>query len=124
MLDKLKSMTALASLLKDRERIQQITERVKQVSENVRASGEAGGGVVRVVVNGQMKLLQVDLAPALVAGMHSDERTRELAGNLICQATAEAQQSAQARMKDVIAKEMRDLGLPEDMGDFSKLLGG
>ena len=73
-----------------------------------------------MTVNGQMKVLEVELTPALVAGMAADERTRELAGSLIADAVNQATATAQVMMKTVIDKESRDLGLP----DLGESLGG
>src|SRR3954468_12934678 len=113
MFDKLKTMGAVAALLKDKDKLREIGARLKQRAEEVRASGEAGGGAVRVTVNGQMKVLEVELTPALVAGMAADERTRALAGSLIDDAVNSAITAAQHAMKSVIEKEGRELGLPE-----------
>jgi len=118
--DKLKTMGAVASLLKDKDKLREIGARLKQRAEEVRASGEAGGGAVRATVNGQMKVLEVELTPALVAGMAADERTRELAGTLIADAVNQATATAQIMMKTVIDKESRDLGLP----DLGESIGG
>ena len=109
-------MGAVAALMKDKDKLREIGARLKQRAEEVRAAGEAGGGAVRVTVNGQMKVLEVDLAPALVAGMAADERTRALAGSLIADAVNHATSTAQLMMKTVIDKESRDLGLP-DLGE-------
>src|SRR3954470_11581916 len=116
MLDKLKAMGAVASLLKDKDKLREIGARLKQRAEEVRAAGEAGGGAVRVTVNGQMKVLEVSLTPALVSGMAADERTRALAGSLIGDAVNSAIVAAQHAMKSVIEKEGRDLGIP-DLGE-------
>ncbi len=121
MFDKLKAMGAVASLLRDKDKLKATTERVKQVSESVRASGEAGGGVVRVTVNGQMKLVGVEIGPALAAGMAADDRTRELAGNLICQAADEAMRAARDKMTEIIRREARELGLPDDPEGLSRM---
>jgi DNA-binding protein YbaB len=120
MFDKLKTMGAVASLLKDKDKLREIGARLKQRAEEVRASGEAGGGAVRVTVNGQMKVLEVELTPALVAGMAADDRTRELAGSLVADAVNQATATAQVMMKAVIDKESRDLGLP----DLGESIGG
>lgn len=121
MLDKLKMMGALASLMKNKDQLRTAGERIKSAAEATRGSGEAGGGAVRVTVDGKMKVVEVDLQPALVAGMAADERTRKLAGDLIAEATNTAMASAQAKMKVVLDKEARELGLPE-MPDLGGLL--
>jgi DNA-binding protein YbaB len=121
MFDKFKAMGAVASILRDKEKLKATTERVKQVSETVRATGDAGGGVVRVTVNGQMKLVSVEIAPALVSGMVADDRTRSLAGNLICEASDKAMATAREKMTEVIRREARDLGLPDDPEALSRM---
>jgi DNA-binding protein YbaB len=121
MFDKLKAMGAVAAILRDKEKLKATTDRVKQVSETVRAAGDAGGGVVRVTVNGQMKLVSVEIAPALAAGMAADERTRALAGNLICEASEKAMLAAREKMTEIIRREARELGLPDDPEALSRM---
>lgn len=118
--DKLKAMGAVAGLLKDKEKVREIGARIRDRAEQTRASGEAGGGAVRVTVDGRMRVLEVELTPALVAGMAADEQTRELAGNLVAEAVNAANATAQVMMKTVIEKEARELGL----GDLGEQLGG
>lgn len=116
MFDKLKAMGAMAALLKDKDKLKGIADRVKQRAEETRASGESGGGAVRVTVDGRMRVLEVALTPALVSGMAADDRTRALAGSLIADAVNDALRTAQLMMKTVIEKETRELGLP-DLGE-------
>lgn len=123
MLDKLKAVGAIAGLLKDREKMQQAAERVRAVSETVRAVGEAGGGAVRVTVNGQMKLLSVEFSPAISRHMGMDGTVQDQAGRLVCEASERAMAVARERMSEVIRKEVRDLGLPEDFEGLARLLG-
>lgn len=118
MFDKLKTMGTMAALLKDKERVKEIATRVKDKAEAVRVTGESGAGAVRVTMDGRMRVLNVELQPALVMGMAADERTRELAGNLIAEAVNNANAAAQAAMKTVLQREAKDLGLP-DMPDLA-----
>lgn len=122
MFDKLKAMGAMASLLKDKDKLREAGDRIKQRAEEVRASGEAGAGAVRVTVNGKMRVLEVELTPALASGMAADERTRVLAGSLIADAVNAATATAQLMMKTVIEKEARDMGLGDIGGTISGLL--
>lgn len=124
MFDKLKALSTVAALLKDKDKISQATQRVKQLSADLRCMGEGGGGSVRVTCNGQMKLIAVELAPTLAAGMAADNRTRELAGNLIIEATDKAQAIAKERMTEIIRKEAKALGLPDTPEGLQTLLGG
>ncbi len=122
MFDKFKAMSTMAALMKNKDQLKAAGERVKAKSQEIRATGEGGGGAVRVTVSGQMKVLAVELQPALVSGMAADDRTRELAGNLIAEAVNNANQSAQMQMKALIEKEAKELGLPDLPGDITGLL--
>jgi DNA-binding protein YbaB len=123
MFDKLKAMGAMAALFKDKDKLRAAGQRIREKSEAVRAEGEGGAGAVRVTVNGQLKVVAVELTPALVMGMAADERTRELAGDLIAQAVNAANASAQVHMKAIIDREARELGLPGLPEEVSGLLG-
>ncbi len=122
MFDKIKAMGAMAALLKDKERLRESAQRIKLRAAEVRAEGESGGGAVRATVDGTMRVLKVDMQPALVAGMAADERTRELAGTLIADAVNAAIRNAQESMKVVMAREAKDMGLPDLPGDLGSLL--
>jgi DNA-binding protein YbaB len=120
MFDKLKAMGAAASLLRDRDRLKAAGERLKRGAVDVRATGEAGGGAVRVTANGRLRIVAIDMTPALIAGMAADERTRRLAGSLIADAVNDALDKAQEQMQAQIAREAEDLGL----GSLAADLGG
>lgn len=123
MFDKLKAMGAMASLLKDKDKLRAAGDRIKAAAQATRATGEGGAGAVRVTVDGKMKVITVELQPALVSGMAADERTRDLAGSLIAEACNNAMASAQAKMQVVIEKEAQALGLPGLGGELAGLLG-
>lgn len=123
MFDKLKAMGAVAALMKDKDKIRAAGDRIKNASAAIRAVGEGGGGAVRVTMDGRMKVLGVELQPALAAGMAADDRTRLLAGTVIADAVNAAAASAQAQMRTVLEREARELGLPEMPPDLAGLLG-
>jgi len=120
MFDKLKAVQAIGSLMKNKEQLAEAGERVKAQMESLRVEGEAGSGACRAVVNGKMKLLDLTLEPALLAGMAVDEKTRELATALIKDAINDATKKAQERVQMIIAKEADALGL----GDLAPQLSG
>jgi DNA-binding protein YbaB len=122
MLDKFKMMGLAAQFLKDKDKFKAAGQRIKEQSQQVRATGEGGAGAVRVTVTGQMKVVNVELTPALVMGMAADDKTRALAGDLIAEAVNNANAAAQAKMKAIIDKEAKDLGLPEIPSDITGLL--
>jgi DNA-binding protein YbaB len=116
MFDRFKQMGALASLLQNKDKLKEAGARIKEKAAEIRAIGEGGAGAVRVVVDGRMKVLSVELTHALATGMANDDRTRELAGSLIADAVNAAQASAQEMMRTIIEREAGELGLGE-LGD-------
>lgn len=120
MLDKLKAMQALGSLMKNKEQLAEAGERVKAKMDALRVEGQAGGGACRAIVNGKMKLIDLTLDPSLLAGMAVDEKTKELATALIKDAINDATENAQRQVQQIIAKEADDLGL----GDMAPQLSG
>ncbi|MFK7885179.1 MAG: YbaB/EbfC family nucleoid-associated protein [Phycisphaerales bacterium] len=123
MFDQLKAMQSVASLLKNKEQLAEAGERIKAKTETLRVTGEAGGGACRATVTGRMNVVDLTLDPALLAGMSVDEKTRELATNLIKDAVNDAMSKAQDQVKAMIAREAEDLGLPGMSGQLSGLLG-
>lgn len=113
MFDKLKAMSAIAGLMKNQDKIKDSLAKVKEQMGVVRIDGQAGGGAARATVNGQMRVLSVELSPALLAGMAADDRTRELAAGLIAEAVNDALSQARSKLAEAIEKESRELGIPE-----------
>lgn len=63
-----------------------------------------------------MKVLEVNLAPALVAGMAADNQTRVLAGNLIAEATNEAITLARRKLKEEVNEKRENWEFPNSQG--------
>lgn len=123
MFDKLKAMGALAGLLKDKDRVRAAVERVKARAEEIRAEGQAGGGAVRAVASGKLRIVSIEIAPALASGMAVDEKTRRLAGDLIAEAVNGALAAAGEQIGAEVRREAKDLGLEEFAGSLGGLGG-
>lgn len=123
MFDQLKAMQSVASLLKNKDQLAAAGERIKARTDALRVTGEAGGGACRATVTGRMTVVDLTLDPALLSGMAVDEKTRELATNLIKDAVNDALEKAQEQVKSMIAKEAEALGLPGVSDQLSGLLG-
>lgn len=123
MFDQLKAMQAVAGLMKNKEKLGAAGERIKAKTDAMRVTGEAGGGACRVTVTGRMVVTDLTLDPALLAGMSVDEKTRELATGLIKDAVNDAMKKAQAQVKDLIAREAEELGLPGLSDQLGGLIG-
>tara|TARA_R110000782_G_scaffold19140_11_gene52343 strand:- start:4322 stop:4693 length:372 start_codon:yes stop_codon:yes gene_type:complete len=123
MFDQLKAMQAVAGLMKNKEKLGEAGERIKAKTDAMRVTSEAGGGACRATVSGRMVVTDLVLDPALLAGMSVDEKTRELATNLIKDAVNDAMRKAQEQVKELIAREAEELGLPGMSDQLSGLLG-
>jgi len=123
-LDNMRAMGALAALLKDRGKLEERARLLKEELADLRAEGQAGGGAVRVVATGDMRVHSVHVEPAVLAGMAADERSASMAQDLIAQATNDALSRAQSAARDTIARHAADMGLPPDLvGSFGAAAG-
>lgn len=123
MFDQLKAMQAVAGLLKNKEKLGEAGERIKARTDAMRVTGQAGGGACRATVSGRMVVTDLVLDPALLAGMSVDEKTRDLATSLIRDAVNDAMVKAQEQVKELIAREAEELGLPGMSDQLGGLLG-
>jgi DNA-binding protein YbaB len=110
MFDNMKMMAALAGLMKNKDKLKDAGDRVKAKAEALRVTGESGGGAARATVTGAMRVVAVELSGPLVLGMAADDKTRGLAASLIAEAVNEALRQAQAKMKEAIDLEAKELG--------------
>lgn len=124
MFDKFKAMGAVAGLMKNQDALKQAAGRVREKMERTTVSGEAGSGAARATVTGTLKVVSVELSPALVGGMNADERTRQLASSLIADAVNEAMKQAQLKIKEAIDVETKALGLEGMLPDLAALTSG
>ena len=120
MFDQFKTMGALGGLLKNKEKLAQASARVKQTLDDRPATGESGGGAVRVMVGSSMTVLRIEIAPAVVAGMGTNPQTHGQVESLITDATNDALKAAQDRLREAVEREARELGI-DGLGEY---LGG
>jgi len=93
----------MKNLQKMQETMQQLQEKMKTIS----AVGSAGGDLVKVTVNGQMEVLQVELAPECV-----DPRDVPMLADLVRLAANDAMARVKEKMKDELGPLGQGLGLP------------
>lgn len=128
MFDQMRALGAITSLMKDRQKLADSAARVKERLEAARVQGTAGEGAIVVTMSGAMRVVGVHVEPAMASAFSADEASRNLAQDLIAQATNDAMAKAQAVAREAIAEEARALGLPEELssqlgGPFSSALG-
>jgi len=122
MFDQMKALGSIASLLKDKQKLQDMGREFESRLERISITGSSGGGAVRVTVSGKLRVTDVFLDPALVVGMTAGEGGQAMAQSLIQDATNDALLQAQMRVKDEAQRMSQELGLP-DVPGLSRLLG-
>lgn len=123
MLDQMKALGALAGLMRNKERLEEIASEFKARLETIDAEGSAGGGAVRVRVSGKMRVTSVHVDPAAIAGLETGDGGRAMVEALISQATNEALSRAQERVQSEARRMAQDLDLP-DIPGLDRLIGG
>lgn len=123
MFDQIKALGSLAGLMKDKERLRGIAEGFREKIGEFRVTGAAGGGAVRVMMTGHLRVLDVFLDPALVAGLGAGEGGRAMAQALIRDAINDALTQAQAMVHAEADRQARELGLP-GLGAIGGMVGG
>ena len=122
MFEQFKAMGALAGLMKDKDKLRQTADEFRERLERISVTGSAGGGAVRVTVTGKLRVAEVFLDPALIAGLQAGEGGRAMAQTLIQDATNDALGRVQAMISDEANRKAQDLGLP-GMPGLGSLLG-
>ncbi len=122
MFEQLKVAGALAGLLKNKEGLKAAGERIRKRLTEVRAGGAAGGGAVRAIATGELRIESIHIEPAVAAGL-ADDASRAYAQQLIAEAVNSALEQAKAIAQREAAKEAEALGLP-GMDGMAGLLGG
>lgn len=113
MFDQLKTMGALAGLLKNKDKIQEAMKRFQESLEGMSATGSAGSGAVKVTVSGKLKVLEVKLDPVLASSLGRDASSRQMGEQLIAEAANDALDSVQRMVRDEANRQAQSLGLPE-----------
>lgn len=122
MLDQLKAMGAVASLLKNREKLQSAIAQVKEEMGKTEVIGKSSNGAVVAKVSGQLKVISVEISAPLVNGMAAEPKTREAAAKLIADAVNDAITQAQEKLHAAVQKRTQELGIP-DLPGLGNLLG-
>lgn len=126
MFDQFKAMGALAGLMKNQDKLKAAAEELKDRLGEMRVSAETGGGAVRATASGHMRIVSIEVEPAVFTGLAGDEaaENKTLAEDLIAGAVNAALTKAQELAQQELAAAMSDMGLPDLPPDFGRLLGG
>ncbi|MFM7232424.1 MAG: YbaB/EbfC family nucleoid-associated protein [bacterium] len=100
-------MKSFGDMVKQAQRMQkQMNELQSKLAED-RHEATAGGGLVKVVVDGKQMLQRIEISPKAL-----DEKDVTLLEDLIMTAVAEAQRTSQERMSEAYSKVTGGFNLP------------
>jgi DNA-binding YbaB/EbfC family protein len=124
MFDNLKNLAGLAGIMKDLPRIKARMEQAKEELNRVRVQAESGGGAVRAIANGQLRIVSIHVDQAMISGLvdsqNPDDRT--MAEDLIAGAVNAALEKARHEAERTLGEAARELNLPIPPGGLGGLL--
>ena len=101
-------MKNLGQMLKQAQQMQEKMGEMQSALDQAEVDGEAGGGMVRVTLNGKGDMKAVKIDPAIFSAEEA-----EMIEDLIVAAHNDARARAQERMQEEMAKMTGGLQLPE-----------
>lgn len=108
-------------MMKMMGKMKEVQQKMKEAQDslvNVKASGEAGGGMVRAIVNGKKQVVAIDIDPLILKA-----EDRVLVQDLVIAAVNKASEEADVLAKEELKKATEGL-LPNIPGmDLSSLMG-
>lgn len=126
MFDQMKNLSALTGLLKNSGEIQKQFQEMQEDMKRLEIEAETGGGAVRAVVSGAMRVKRIEIDPAMFGSLvdSTNPDDRALGSELIAGAVNAALEKAQRTVADEMARRAQDLNLPLPPGmDLNSLLG-
>lgn len=122
MFDQMKNLKGLAGLLGNAGELREKMQRMQAELAKLTAEADAGAGAVRVVVNGKMQVLNVELDRGMIVALAGEgsDTDKQMIEELIASATNEALRRAQERVRQEMAKLTGGM----DMPGLDGLLGG
>jgi len=108
-------------MMKMMGKMKEVQQRMKEAQDrliDVKASGEAGGGMVRAIVNGKKQVISIDIDPLI---LKADDKV--LVQDLVVAAVNKASEEADVLAKEEIKKATEGM-LPNIPGmDLSNFMG-
>ncbi len=124
MFDQLKGMAGLAGLMKDLPKLKARMEEMKERLGEVEVEAETGGGAVRARANGKLRIIEIKIDPALMAGLvdTASADDRAMAEDLVAGAVNAALQKAREAAEEHMAEVAAEMGLPMPPGGLGGLM--
>ncbi len=122
MFDQMKNLKNLAGLLGNAGEMRGKMQRMQEELAHITAEADAGAGAVRVVVNGKMQVMNVELDRGMIVALAGEgsDADKQMIEELIVSATNEALRRAQ----ELVRQEMAKLTGGMDLPGLDGLMGG
>jgi hypothetical protein len=124
MFDNLKGLAGLAGMMKDLPRIKARFEEIRKQLDAQTVTAEAGGGAVRATATGSLRVVNIEVEPALLSGLVDIEQEddRQLASELIVAAVNASLTKARELAERTLGEAADDLGIPLPAGGLGGML--
>ena len=99
----------IGNLLKQAQAVQENLQKAQQQVAQISATGESGGGMVKVTMNGKHEVARVQIEPALLT------EEREVLEDLVAAAINDATHKVGVAVSEKMASAMGGLQLPPGM---------
>ena len=126
MFDQLRNLSGLSGLMKNVGQLKEQFAQLQQELKIVRVEAETGGGAVKAVASGDLRIVSILIDPTMLAVLTDagDEADRELAQDLIVGAVNGALSKARQAAAEGMARRAGELGIALPPGfDLGSLLG-
>ncbi|KOR30576.1 nucleoid-associated protein [Achromatium sp. WMS2] len=97
---------ALGNIVKQAQKMQEAVDKAQQRLANEEVTGESGGGLVKLTLNGRHQARKAEIDPSLF------QDDRELLEDLIVAAINDAAAKIEAKSRDLMSGVTGGLGLP------------
>lgn len=93
-------MKGLLRLLKNFQEIQRVMEQIQDDLKKETVTVESGGGLVKVIVNGNQEVVKIDISPDIIK-MKDKSLLEDLIISAVNEGRKKAQEIAQDKVKEV-----------------------
>jgi DNA-binding YbaB/EbfC family protein len=101
-------MKGLGDIMKKAQKMKEQMEQVQEELARREIEASAGGGMVKVVMNGSQEVISLDIEPAVI-----DPEDREMLQDLVQAAINEAVRKSREMMQEEMAKITGGLPMPD-----------
>jgi len=111
----------IGSLMKMAGQAREKAQQMQSELEQVRVTGEAGGGAVRVTCNGKGKAQRVEIDPNMLGGLTADNDDDKV---MVEELIAAAMNDAMDKVQQAVMEKTREMTGDMNIPGLEQLLGG